>query len=102
MPDRKRQRRYEPFMVLAYIVSYKQTHQGRSPSERRIQKGLGISSPSVVHNLLQRLKRAEFLIITTYGRGCAADLTPTETGQRAVQIWKEDNSSTNQAEAPEE
>src|SRR5688500_13057422 len=88
-PGNSKQQRYEPLEVLAYIEEYAQRNPRRSPSERRIQKDLGISAPSVVHTILVRLEHAGLLIITRYGRGHLSDLTLTEAGQTAAQIWQE-------------
>lgn len=85
----KQQRRYEPLEVLAYIADYAQRNPRRSPSERRIQKDLGISAPSVVHLILRRLEQAGLLIITRYGRGHLSDLTLTDAGRTAAQMWRE-------------
>ncbi len=85
----RRQRRYEPLEVLAYIATYQQHNPRRSPSERRIQKDLGISAPSVVHMILRRLERAGLLSITRYGRGHLSDLILTEAGQRVAHRWQE-------------
>ena len=83
-------RRYDSLAVLAYIATYQQTRPNRSPSQRRIQAALGISAPSVVHGIVQRLQRAGLLTITHYGRGHPVDLTLTETGQAAVEQWQAD------------
>lgn len=95
-----RHRRYDPLLVLSYIASYKrqQRHQ-RSPSQRQIQAGLGMSAPSVVHNMLHKLQRADLLTITTYGHGRAADLTLTAAGELAVQRWQAERSSSRASEA---
>lgn len=63
--DQPRQRRYDPLKTLAYIEQYRSQHGGRSPSQRQIQRDLGISTPSVVHNMLHRLARRGLLTITT-------------------------------------
>lgn len=89
-PGNRAQQRYEPLDVLAYIAAYRQRHPHRSPSERRIQKDLDISAPSVVHAILLRLERAGLLTITRYGRGQLSDLTLTEAGQMAAQVWQEE------------
>lgn len=89
-PDVHTQRRYEPLALLAYISAYQQRHPHRSPSERRIQKDLAISAPSVVHGILRRLERAGLLIITRYGRGQLSDLKLTEAGRVAAQFWQEE------------
>lgn len=88
-PDQPRQRRYNPLAVLAYIARYQQQNGGRSPSQRRIQRALTISAPSVVHGMLHRLVRRGLLTITTYGRGLPADLSLTQAGQLAVQAWQQ-------------
>lgn len=90
-PNPPRQRRYEPLAVLAYIARYQQQNIGHSPSQRRIQRDLNISAPSVVHTMLHRLARSNLLTITTHGRGRAADLALTEAGQKAAAMWREDN-----------
>ncbi len=87
-PGKRQQRRYEPLEVLAYIGTYKKCNPLRSPSERRIQKDLGISASSVVHAILRRLERAGLLTITRYGRGHLSDLTLTDAGQVAAQMWQ--------------
>lgn len=80
--------RYDPLQALAYIARYREQHGERSPSQRQIQRDLGISVPSVAHNMLHRLARRELLTITTYGRGLPADFSLTEAGQKAVQAWE--------------
>lgn len=86
---RQPRRRYDRLAILAYVASYQQQHQQRSPSQRRIQRALGISAPSVVHTILHRLAQAGLLTITTYERGAAADLTLTPTGRVAVERWQQ-------------
>lgn len=86
--SRPRYRRYHPLLVLSYILRYQQQHNNASPSQRRIQRDLGISAPSVVHNILYRLEVSDLLRITTYGRGYPASLTVTEAGHAAVQQWQ--------------
>lgn len=83
------QRCYEPLAVLAYIAQYQQEHEGRSPSQRRIQRALAISAPSVVHAILHRLEQSRLLTITVYERGHPAHLSLTEAGQLAAQMWQE-------------
>lgn len=87
-PRRPKQRRYDPLAVLAYIATYQQSNNQRTPSQRRIQAALGISAPSVVHNIVQRLERDELLTITHHGRGYPVDLTLTEAGEAAVRHWQ--------------
>ena len=87
-PDQPRQRRYDPLLALSYIIRYQREHMGRSPSQRRIQRDLGISAPSIVHRLLHRLARRDLLLIVTHGRGFAAALIVTEAGHAAAQQWK--------------
>ena len=87
-PRQRSSQRYDPHAVLAYIVQYQQTHNQRSPSERRIQADLKVSAPSVVHNLLYRLQERGLLTITTYGRGHTSDLLLTEAGHAAVARWQ--------------
>lgn len=89
-PDEHTQRHYEPLALLAYINAYQQRHPHRSPSERRVQKDLAISAPSVVHGILRRLERAGLLTITRYGRGQLSDLKLTEAGQVALKLWQEE------------
>ena len=84
----RRQRRYDQLAVLAYVAAYQQAHPTRSPSERRIQTALGISAPSVVHNLLRKLQQAELLRTTVAGRGQGAVHTLTPAGRAAVQQWR--------------
>jgi Mn-dependent DtxR family transcriptional regulator len=95
MPPKElgKQRRYEPLDVLVYIVAFQQRHPGRSPSQRRIQRDLNISVPSVVHLILHRLERDGLLTITRYGRGQLSDLTLTEAGRSAAQHWQEEHGS---------
>jgi len=97
---KKTQQQYEPLDVLAFIVSYREQHGGWSPSERQIQKALGISAPSVVHVILRRLEGAELLTITRYGRGHQSHLIPTEAGRTAALLWQEgrDSPDTNMPE----
>lgn len=90
-----RQRRYEPLTVLAYIAHYQQQHGGLSPSQRRIQRHLEISAPSVVHNILHRLARSGLLTITYNGRGHPADFTLTDSGQKAAALWQEQQAADN-------
>ena len=85
---RGRHRRYDPGAVLDYIESYRRTNHGRSPSQRQIQAALGISAPSVVHNMLHRLEYQSLLAVTTYGRGLLADLALTDAGQSALSRWQ--------------
>lgn len=103
-PDRlpRRHRRYDPLAVLAYIATYQQTHNQRSPSERRIQTDLKVSAPSVVHNLLRRLEEDGLLTITTYGRGHTSDLLLTETGHAMVQRWHRERRAADSGAAPEQ
>lgn len=96
-PNHPRQRRYEPLSVLAYIARYQQQNGGRSPAQRRIQRDLTISAPSVVHNILHRLARSGLLTIKNNGRGHPADLTLTEAGQRAAAMWQEDETDNDPA-----
>lgn len=85
---RGRQRRYDPGAVLAFIESYRASNEGRSPSQRQIQMALGISAPSVVHNMLHRLRFQSLLAMTTYGRGLSADLVLTDEGYSALSRWQ--------------
>lgn len=101
-PGNRKQQRYEPLAVLAYIADYAQHSPRRSPSERRIQKDLGISAPSVVHEILGRLEQAGLLIITRYGRGQLSDLTLTEAGQTAAQMWQEAQAADNDTSADQD
>jgi uncharacterized membrane protein len=87
-PDQPRQRRYDPLLALRYIIRYQREHGGLSPSQRRIQRDLGISAPSIVHRLLHRLAHCELLLIVTHGRGFAAELIVTEAGRAAAQQWQ--------------
>lgn len=100
-PRRRVSHRYDPYAVLAYTVQYQQTHNRRSPSERRIQADLKISAPSVVHNLLYRLQKRGLLTITTYGRGHTSDLLLTEAGHAAVQRWHREQRATGSGSTPE-
>jgi uncharacterized membrane protein len=84
------QRRYEPLDVLAFIVTYRERNGGWPPSQRQIQKDLGMSAPSVVHLILRRLERAGLLTIIRYGRGYRSQLIPTEAGNMAAQVWQEE------------
>lgn len=101
-PENSKQQRYEPLDVLAYIADYTQRSPRRSPSERRIQQDLGISAPSVVHVILVRLEQAGLLIITRYGRGQLSDLTLTEAGKTAAQMWREAQAAGNDTSAAQE
>lgn len=84
----RRQRRYDPLMILSYIVRYQRQYPGASPSQRRIRADLNISVPSVVHSIVHRLEGQGLLTITPHGRGVSADLTVTEEGRAAVQEWR--------------
>lgn len=97
--NRPRYRRYHPLMVLSYIVRYQQQHDDSFPSERRIQRDLDISAPSVVHNILHRLEDGDLLRITTYGRGHSATLTVTETGHIAAQRWQQQQAAASDTSA---
>jgi Mn-dependent DtxR family transcriptional regulator len=88
LPQRRRQRRYDPLAVLDAIDTYQRSHNRRSPSQRWLQSDLTISAPSVVHMILHRLQNADLLRITTYGRGLSADLTLTEAGQDVLRNWR--------------
>lgn len=89
-PQAHGKRQYEPLTVLAYVARYQQQNEGRSPSQRRIQRDLGISVPSVVHVILHRLERSGLLTIKIYERGHPAHLILTEAGQLAAQMWQEE------------
>lgn len=93
-PKHRGFRRYDPRAALAYIVRYKQSNGQRSPSERQIQAELGISAPSVVHNMLRRLEQAELLVMTAYGRGFKSELEVTPVGQAAIEQWQREQQST--------
>lgn len=97
-PKQPRHRRYDPLLVLSYVVTYQQQHDRRSPSQRQIQVGLHISAPSVVHNMLHKLQRAGLLRITTYGQGRSADLTLTAAGVGALQRWHAEQGAGNRGE----
>lgn len=94
MPRRRqnqpRQRRYEPLMVLAYVLGYQRQYPGQSPAQRRIQRDLDISAPSVVHGILHRLERAGLLVIKVPEPGQRAELTLTEAGEQAARMWLEE------------
>lgn len=96
----RRHRRYDAVAVLAYIVKYQRQNQQCSPSQRCIQIGLGVSAPSVVHNLLHRLEHSGLLTITPQGRGNVAELALTEAGYDAVQSWQEDQTQAAPAHTP--
>lgn len=100
-PRRPRHRRYDRLAILAYVASYQQ-HNDRSPSQRRIQAGLGISAPSVVHTILHRLAQAGLLTITTYGRGAGADLRLTAAGWIAVTRWQQGHAEAKGTPGPAE
>jgi Mn-dependent DtxR family transcriptional regulator len=89
--QQRKHRRYDPLAVLAYIAAYQQTHNQRSPSERRIQAALDVSAPSVVHAIIQHLVQDALIVVTRYGRGSGVDLTLTEAGQAAVEHWRADH-----------
>lgn len=106
MPKKQRanrtQRRYEPFDVLAFIVTYRERNQDWSPSERHIQQALNISAPSVVHYIVQRLEGAGLLMVIRYGRGIRSQLIPTEAGRMAAQLWQEDQSTAQESGSEED
>jgi DNA-binding MarR family transcriptional regulator len=87
-PARRRQRRYDPLQVLAYIATFQQTYRQRSPSQRRIQIDLKISAPSVVHNILLRLEQRGLLTIIRHGHGFSSDFAITEAGREALRAWR--------------
>lgn len=93
-------RRYNPLAVLAYISMYQQQHRQRSPSERSIQGALGISAPSVVHNILRRLQCDGLLTTTRYGPGQLADHVLTPAGQAAVAAWHASQPAATETDAP--
>jgi len=105
MPKRpvanRTQRRYEPLDALKFIVTYQECNGGWSPSERQIQKALGISGASVAHQILCRLERAGLLTIIRYGRGYRSQLIPTEAGQTAAQVWREGQDGAQQGASSE-
>lgn len=84
----RRRGRYDRIAVLAYVTTYQQQHRQRSPSERQIQAALGVSAPSVVHNILRRLQQAGLLTTTRYGRGLTVDHALTPAGHAAVAQWR--------------
>jgi len=51
-----RKRKHDPDVVLNFIKRYKAENTGRSPSVREIGDGCGISSVSVVRNILTHLR----------------------------------------------
>lgn len=53
-----RQLKYDPDTVYTFIVNYKIKHQGQSPTIREIADGCGISTTSMVVNILDRLEGA--------------------------------------------
>ena len=63
-----------PARILAFIRQYTKEH-GYSPSFGEIQRGLDISSKSVVSYNLGKLERAGYL---TRGKGLARTLVVTE------------------------
>lgn len=88
-PGHRHWHRYDPLAVLACIARYQRQHAGRSPSQRRIRTELQISAPSIVHNLLHWLTQRGLLTITSYGHSTCADLTLTEAGNTAAQMWQQ-------------
>lgn len=102
-PHRRRHRRYDPLLVLDYIATYQHRSGQQSPSQRRIQKELLISAPSVVHNLERRLVEAGLLQIVSHRRGCVAEVAITDAGQAALQQWRatQGRSDTNPDVRPE-
>lgn len=81
---RGRQRRYDLLDVLLFVARYQQENDQKSPSQRQIKTALGMTAPSVVHNLLHRLQQRGLLIVTNMGRGRSAVLTLTQAGREAV------------------
>lgn len=88
-PCNPSKRHYEPQAILAYISWYQEQNEGRSPSQRGIQRDLQISASSVVHVILHRLVLQGLLTVKVYKRGHPAHLLLTEAGQIAVQRWQE-------------
>lgn len=95
-PDKRKQRRYDRLAILDYIDTYKQTHNNRSPSQRRIREALEMSAPSVAHNTLHRLARGGLLQITTFGRGLGAELDITEAGYAELRRWRAKHTASQQ------
>ncbi len=50
--------KYNPDLVLSFILNFKSTHDGNSPSFRQITRECGISTISVTADILRRLKNA--------------------------------------------
>ena len=53
---------HDPEKVLDFIKRYKYQNTGRSPTVREIGDNCGISSTSVVRDILIRLKRARLIV----------------------------------------
>lgn len=102
MPGPSRRSRYDRIAVLAYITTYQQQHRQRSPSERQIQAALGVSAPSVVHNILRWLQHAGLLTTTRYGRGLMVDHALTPAGYAAVEQWRTAQAVPNRPDRPTE
>jgi hypothetical protein len=66
-----RQRNYGPrhdyASILRYIIEYKRTHDGNSPTRRQIGAACGISSTSVVNYILERLENQGHLTLGEFG-----------------------------------
>lgn len=82
------QPRYDMLAALDYIDTFQRSYHHRSPSQRQIQAALGISAPSVVHYMVQRMIRAGLLTTRLYGRGRAADLVLTRAGRAELASWR--------------
>lgn len=100
MPSPSRRSRYDRIAVLAYITTYQQHHRQRSPSERQIQAALGVSAPSVVHNILRWLQHVGLLTTTRYGRGLTVDHALTPAGHAAVAQWRAAHAGSDRPDLP--
>lgn len=55
---RRTQRNYDLDEVFAWILKFKQTHDGNSPNYAEIMAEFGISSKAVTADILKRLEKA--------------------------------------------
>ncbi len=87
-PKRPR-RRYDRVAILDYIATYQQTHNGRSPSERRIQSALHMPASSTVHYAIRDLAADGLLVITPIEPHNTPDLTITDVGHERLAAWRQ-------------
>jgi DNA-binding IclR family transcriptional regulator len=83
----KAQRRTDRLAVLDYLATFQAAH-GHAPSQRLIQRALGLSAPSVAHTALHALERDGLIRRLPAPRGYRADLQITPAGQERLAQWR--------------